>query len=108
MNGSPVLLGKSDAWKLIFIHSLPPKDCLRQLGLSTDYQDTSTVLLVMAMQKKQSSNVYVTVVAFTEGFDVAVFTVYSVLMNVNNLFSLIHFHLFQNMYYVSTDSMHYS
>ena len=31
----------------------------------------------------------------TESFDVAVFTVYSVLMNVNDLFTLIHFHLFQ-------------
>ena len=28
-------------------------------------------------------------------FDVAVFTVYLVLMNVNNLFALIHSHLFQ-------------
>ena len=44
----------------------------------------------------------------TESFDVAVFTVYSVLMNVNNLFTLIHFHLFQNMYYVSNNFMHYS
>ena len=41
---------------------------------------------------------HVTVVVFlllTESFDVAVFTVYSVLMNVNDLFTLIHFHLFQ-------------
>ena len=41
-------------------------------------------------------------------FYVAVLTVYSVLMNIKGLFTLIHFHLFQNMYYVSTDSMHYS
>ena len=44
----------------------------------------------------------------TESFDVAAFTVYSVLMNVNDLFTLTHFHLFQNMYYVSTDSLLYS
>ena len=54
----------------------------------------------------------VTVVEFflllTESFDVTAFTVYSVLMSVNDLFTLIHLHLFQNMYYVSTDSMHYS
>ena len=31
----------------------------------------------------------------TESFDVAAFTVYSVLMNVNDLFALIHSHLFQ-------------
>ena len=41
----------------------------------------------------------VTVVVFlsllTESFDVAVFTVYSVLINVNNFFALIHSHLFQ-------------
>ena len=29
----------------VFIHSLPPK--LGQLGLSIDYQDTSSVMLVM-------------------------------------------------------------
>ena len=42
-----------------FIHLFSPKHCMRELGLSTDYQDTSTVLLVMAMQKKQSSKVYI-------------------------------------------------
>ena len=31
----------------------------------------------------------------TESFDVAAFTVYSVLMNVNDLFTLIYSHLFQ-------------
>ena len=44
------------------------------------------------------SKMSVTVVVvslLTEKLDVAVFTVYSVLMNVNNLFTLIHSHLFQ-------------
>ena len=50
----------------------------------------------------------------TESFDVAVFTVYSVLMNVNDLFTLTHFHLFQldiyskYMYHISADSMYNS
>ena len=59
----------------------------------------------------KTNYMYVTVVVLlllTESLYVAVFTVYLVLMNVNDLFTLIHFHLFQNMYYVSTDSMHYS
>ena len=48
---------------------------------------------------------------FCNSFDVAVFTVYPVLMNVNNWLTLIHYHLFQldinskYMYHVSTDSM---
>ena len=44
----------------------------------------------------------------TESFDVAVFTVYSVSMNVNDLFTLTHFHLFQldiNSKYTYNDSL---
>ena len=47
------------AGQIRFIHLFSPKHCMREPGLSTDYQDTSTVSLVMAMQKKQSSNVYI-------------------------------------------------
>ena len=47
----------------------------------------------------------------TESFNVAVFTVYLVLINVNDLFTLTHFHLFQldinskYTYHVSADMM---
>ena len=40
----------------------------------------------------------------TESFDVAVFTVYSVLMNVNDLFTFAHFHLFQNMIFINNSN----
>ena len=48
------------------------------------------------LQNRKISKINVTV--YSEGFDVAVFTVDSVLMNVNDLFTLTHFHLFQNMF----------
>ena len=69
---------------------------------------------VSVLQRIQSTRHYriVTVVVFhylLKVFDVAVFTIYSVLMNVNDLFT--HFHLFQlninskNMYHISADFM---
>ena len=87
-------------------------------GMKWFYQ-MGSYILVKVSQCWQYSIVYdtlliVTVVVLlllTESFDVAVFTVYSVLMNVHNLFTLIHSHLFQldinskYTYHVSADSM---
>ena len=46
-------------------------------------------------RQREVSVATVTVLLLTVSFDVAVFTVYLVLMNVNNLFTLIHSLLFQ-------------